>query len=115
MDELAQTHPDATITTERELRTERHRATRNGTRDIGRGRMPDGLVTFPDGRVIAIELDLTPKRAVVYARIVRAFGAEPVDAVHWYVMSERIAERLRRVVTQEFSADRITVSVWRRP
>jgi hypothetical protein len=74
--------------------------------------MPDAQLTFPDGRVVAVELDLTPKRERLYAQLVRAFAAERFS-VWWFVPSEETAMRLRRVVDREYVGDRIQVFVRR--
>jgi hypothetical protein len=111
-EQLLQSHPEATLTTERELRGQRLRAIHDRSRDAGRGRIPDGLLTFPDGKLVAIELDLTPKRERLYAQHVRAFGSERFSVL-WYVPSEETATRLRRVVSREYAEDRVRVFVWR--
>ncbi len=111
-DQLLESHPEAKLTTERELRGERFRAIHDRSRNAGRGRIPDGLLTFPDGSLVAVELDLTPKRERLYAQHVRAFGSERFS-VWWYVPSEETATRLRRVVSREYADDRIRVFVWR--
>jgi hypothetical protein len=113
VEDLTVAHPQATLTTERELRGERFRAIHEKRRDAGRGRIPDGQFTFPDGKVVAVELDLTPKRERLYAEIVRAFSAERLH-VWWYVPSQETAARLRRVVEREFASSRIEVFVRQR-
>lgn len=110
VEELVEAHPDAELTTERELRGERYRALRDGARDAGRGRMPDAQLTFPDGKIIAVELDLTPKRERLYAQHVRDFARQPF-CVWWWVPSETTARRLKQVVEREYVADRIQVFV----
>jgi hypothetical protein len=111
VDELEHLYPGAALTTERELAGERHRALQDGTRALGRGRMPDALLTLDDGRTVGLELDLTPKRSREFARLVRAYGAEHLDCIKWYLPSQRCAERLRAVVEKEFAGDRIEVLV----
>src|SRR5207244_3136093 len=60
---LLSEHPGARLITEREIRAERYREVRAGSRRIGVGRTPDGVLFFakPKRRVVAIELDLTTK------------------------------------------------------
>ncbi len=110
--ELEAEHPAATVTTEREIRGELHRARRAGERDIGRGRIPDGLLSFPDGKRIALELDLVKKAPRDYGTIIRAYTAEAYDHVWWFVPTAKIAERLRTLVAREYADHLITVKVW---
>lgn len=114
IEDLIAQYPEARLTTERELHGQRYRERQTGERVIGHGRMPDGLLTFPDGRKVGIELDISRKSAAVYGRLIRAYAAEHLDYVWWYVPSERVAEGLRSVVSKEYGDDRIKVVVWRR-
>jgi hypothetical protein len=60
--------------------------------------------------MVAIELDLTPKRERLYAQHIRAHAAEPWSLC-WWVPSEATAARLRRVVTREYATNRVEVFV----
>ena len=114
LEELARMHPEADVKTEREIRGERSRQIRDRQRDVGRGRMPDGLLTFLDGRTIAIELDRTSKRSREYALNIRAYAAEKFTTVWWFAPSEETATRLRDVVAREYADHLIQVFVWNR-
>jgi hypothetical protein len=62
------------------------------------GRTPDGIAILEDGREVAIELELTPKRAVNYRRIFSDYEEQvdsgEVDAVRFYFSSPRVMERV---------------------
>lgn len=112
-------HPGAELTTERELRVQRYRELREGTRDTEQGRVPDALLCFPtkgpgaQGAVtVAVELDLTRKDRRAMERMVRQYDYETVDRVWWYVTPARL-ERTCALVRELRADDRIEVRVWR--
>lgn len=112
VEDLIRQYPQAELHTDRELRVQRGRERRAGTRKEGRGRTPDGLLTFPDGRTLAIELDLSPKATSDYERAVRAYEQERFTRVWWYVPSLEARERLVAVVAKLRADDLIEVRVW---
>ncbi len=107
---LLDEHPRATLTTERELRSDRYRERLAAQRPRGQGRTPDGVLHLAN-KSIAIELDLTPKRSKDYERILVAYKQEPFDEVWWYVLP-KVVERVRSVVRDNRSADFVTVRAW---
>jgi len=114
MDHLLATTPGATLTTERELWADWYRNLRSGARLPRLPRMPDGALTQPDGRMIAVELDLTSKSTRRIEEIINAYLASPYRLVWWYVTSETIATRYRSVVAAEKVDDVFDVRVWNR-
>ena len=97
MEQLHTHYRDSTLRTEREIRTDRWHEQASGRRDIGRGRIPDGQLTLRTGRVVAVELDLTPKRSKDFERILRAYRQEKFDEVWWYVVPGAV-DRVRKLV-----------------
>jgi hypothetical protein len=111
-------HPDAELTTERELRAERFRELREEKRETGQGRAPDGLLRIPtDGPgaqgvlTVAVELDLSRKARRVMEQMVRQYDYERVDRIWWYVTQGRV-ERTRELVRELRAEDRIEVRAW---
>jgi hypothetical protein len=109
----------AELTTERQLRAERYRELRDGTRQAEQGRTPDALLRIPtkgagaqDVMTIAVELDLSRKDRRAMERMVRQYDREKVDRVWWYVTPARL-ERTRALVRTLRAADRIEVREWR--
>ena len=97
--ELVDAHPASSWTTERELRRDRMRAARNGPRPDRQRRVPDGLLRTPDGRRVAVELDLTPKRSSRLQLLAGAYAVDPdVDVVWWYLPSHTAAARMAELV-----------------
>ena len=110
-EQLAKDYPSAELTTERELRQERYRAARGerGERLDARGRCPDALLRMPSGEVVAVELELTPKRSVDYERILRAYSRElDVQFVWWYVPPGSVG-RVSRIIRETRSDDFVRV------
>jgi len=114
-------HPGATLVTEREFRAAQLRALRDGTCRRP-GRIPDGVLQLsPDeGETrVALELDLTSKRAYAITRVIDAytqlFSASPTDdgfgAVWWYVLPGTV-ERVRQIVQEARATDFIDVREW---
>ena len=109
---LLKTNKGSTLETEREFRARRLRAIRERNQQLGKGRIPDAVLTLAKGDVVAIELDLTPKRSRDIERIVRSFMYEHVKNVWWFCTSKEIADRVREVVRQRRADDFITVKTW---
>ena len=100
-EELLAAHPASTWVSERELRRDRMRAARSRGRWERQLRVPDGLLRLPDGRTIAIELDLTAKRSARLDLLAGAYAVDPeIDIVWWYLPSRRAAERMRALVME---------------
>lgn len=109
----------AELTTERELRAQRYRELRGGTRRIEQGRAPDALLRIPTKgagaqgvTTVAVELDLTRKDRRAMENMVRQYDYENVDRVWWYVARARL-ERTRALVRELRADDRIEVREWR--
>ena len=111
MEQLTEAQPDCASRTEREIRTDRWHERASGTRSPGRGRTPDGELTLASGKVVAVELDLTPKRTKDFERILRSYKQERFDLVWWYVVSGSVP-RLRRVVVDNRADDYVEVRPW---
>jgi len=112
---LLEESPNGTeLRTERELRIERRRELTDGKRTVGRGRVPDALLIHAKGAKVAIELDLTPKRARDLERILIAYLQERYDRIVWYVMP-RQQERLQEIVRKQRADDVVEVRAWQGP
>lgn len=111
-EELMAANLGAKLRTEREIRTERWHS-RQAADDIrgGRGRVPDAELTLKDGRVVGVELDLTPKRSKDFERILRAYKQERFDEVWWYVLPGAV-ERVAKLVTENRADDFVSVRPW---
>lgn len=119
---LVAQHPGATLITEREFRARQLRALREGTSERC-ARIPDGvLVLAPDegGMRVAIELDLTPKRAYGITRVIEAYNTTfnpnwsdeaGFNRVWWFVAGGAV-ERVRATVRDARADDFITVQEW---
>jgi hypothetical protein len=108
---LAASTKGATLRTEREIRTDRWHQRRDGKLRPGKGRTPDGELTLRNGKVVAIELDLTPKRSKDFERILRAYRQERFDAVWWYVVPGA-APRVKQLVADNRVDDFVEVRPW---
>lgn len=111
-EQLLADNAGATFRTEREIRTDRWHERHTGTRQPARGRTPDGELTLPSGKVVAIELDLTPKRSKDFERILRAYRQERFDRVWWYVLPG-VVPRVTRLVNDNRVDDFIDVRPWK--
>jgi hypothetical protein len=89
--------------TEREIRRDKLRARREKSsgRVLKKGRMgriPDGVIELENGERVAVELELSPKRAATYHRIFSDYEAHleegEYDEVRFYFSS---AKAMRRV------------------
>jgi hypothetical protein len=100
-EELLAGHPGSMWTAERELRRDRMRASLAGERGERRRRVPDGLLTLRDGRRVAVELDLTPKRSARLDALAGAYAVDrEVDTVWWYLPSDSAARRMGALVAE---------------
>jgi hypothetical protein len=108
VEELQAQHKGSSLRTEREIRTDRWHDRADGRRDAGKGRIPDGQLTLSSGRVVAIEMDLTPKRSKDFERILRAYRQERFDEIWWYVVPGAV-ERVRRLVEDNRCDDFVDV------
>ena len=61
--------------------------------------------------LVAIELDLTPKRTKDYERILRSYTQERFDQVWWYVVPGAVP-RLTKVVADNRADDFVEVRPW---
>ena len=110
-EQLLADNKGATMRTEREIRTDRWHERHSGTRQPARGRTPDGELTLKNGKVIAIELDLTPKRSKDFERILRAYRQEKFDKIWWYVLPG-VVPRVTKLVNENRVDDFIDVRPW---
>ena len=73
------------------------------------------MLTLPDGRRIAVELELSPKKSVDYERCLKhyaglQFRPETRCAVWWFSDRPAILARLRQVVDVRKLGDVVTVA-----
>jgi hypothetical protein len=108
---LSKSPKSTTVKTERELRIERRRELQSGARKAGRGRIPDALFIDSKGAKVAIELDMTPKRARDMEAILRAYKQERFDLVIWYVLP-RQQKRVEEIVKKDKADDFVEVRAW---
>jgi hypothetical protein len=121
-EDLLSENAGAELTTERELRAQRYRERRDGTREAEEGRAADALLRIPSTgpgaegiETVAIELDLSRKDRRAMDRMVRQYDYEnDIDKVWWYVMPGRV-ERTRALVSELNAEDRFEVRTWRGP
>jgi hypothetical protein len=112
-EDLLARHPDAWWLTERELRQDWRR---DGARGEQHFRLPDGLLRYPDGGVIAVELELVPKRANDYREIGDAYLRELIAGLHevwWFVASPQAEDAVRRHFGPAYSPNPWKVEQWR--
>jgi Replication-relaxation len=114
VEQLLATNPGSQLQTEREFRGQRHHEIRERRHRAGQGRIPDGVLRLADGKTVAIELDLTPKRSRDIERIINSYLSERVDRIWYYCSSPEVANRVREVVERERADDMIDVRVWHR-
>ena len=99
-EELLADNPGAEWITERELRRDLMRAARADPEERQR-RTPDGVLVLPDGRHVAVELDLTPKRTRKLEQLADAYALDStVDCVWWFLPSATSAARMRELVAE---------------
>ena len=116
--QLLAEHPGATWESEREIRSKMGKVDKKGAR----AHVPDGVLEYPDGRRVAVEVDLTRKEAARVERIFDGLMANPGYAgVLWYAVSARHRELLieqRRKWTFDMDPDNVakaeavTIQAW---
>lgn len=110
MEMLAGEHAGSTVRTEREIRADRGAKGRG--RSIGTdGRIPDGELVLKSGKVVAVELDLTPKRSPDVAKIIRSYQRAEYSAVWWFVRP-RVVGRMTNVVLETQASNLVEVHPW---
>jgi len=62
-----------------------------------RGHLSDGMLVFPDGQQIAIEIELTKKGANRRLRILKGYGAQFSISEVWYYCNSKLIDALRTV------------------
>jgi hypothetical protein len=108
---IGRSPPGTMLRTERELRGQRRRELREGTRTPGQGRLPDAVFIHPAGAEVAVELDLTPKRSRHVERILAAYLNERYQRIVWYVLP-RQEQRVRAIVRKHRADDYVEVRAW---
>ncbi len=110
---LMQQHPGTVWLTHREMLREAMAQVRqrSGCLLDGAGHVPEGLLSFPSTKRVAVELDLSPRPRRVYERIVAVHINEPrADQVHWYASdTDETLDIVERVVRDRNAGDRIRV------
>ena len=62
-------------------------------------------------KVVAVELDLTPKRNKDFERVLRSYKQERFDLVWWYVVAGAVP-RVRKLVSDNRADDFVDVRAW---
>lgn len=84
--QLCQHHPEAQWISERQLMQDKH------ADGVGkRGHLPDGILMFPDGKQIAIEVELTLKGRQRLESILKGYSAAFAFKEVWYYCPEGVA------------------------
>ncbi len=113
VEELLAANTGAKLRTEREIRTERWHSRQDENVRGGRGRVPDAELTLKSGRLVGVELDLTPKRSKDFERILRSYKQEKFDEVWWYVVPGAV-DRVTKLVAENRADDFVSVRPWAR-
>jgi hypothetical protein len=99
-EDLLAANPGAQWITERELRRDairRHRLDGMAARAV-RVRTPDGVIVL-EGKRLAVELDLTPKRTEQYEQLLRAYAADrDVEGLWWFARSAAVCDRVTKLI-----------------
>jgi len=115
-EELLPQFREATLVTEREIRSEQIRARRTHGRDgVVLKRVPDALFRFASGKADAVELDYTPKTTKDIKRIAYTYDEHHpaiFKRVLWYAPRGRIFARVRATVADLGLDSFITVEEW---
>jgi hypothetical protein len=98
----------AVLQTGREIRRQRAGERLDGRRRIGRGRTPDAVITLKSGKTVAVELQLTPRRARDDLVVLEGYVQERFDQVWWY-MPEIAVDRVRKLVKVRRADDLVEV------
>ena len=108
-------HPGASWVTERELRSDAMRTVRDsryGRLLFGTPHVPDGLLMLPDGPKsgVAVELEVTVKKADRYRGILRWYGGDlRYERVWWFGATPAICRRMTEAVERERMTDFVRV------
>tara|TARA_R110000868_G_scaffold309421_3_gene570746 strand:- start:564 stop:1184 length:621 start_codon:yes stop_codon:yes gene_type:complete len=86
---LRDVYPEALWVSERHLK---HQKFYYGVGKVGH--VADGILTFPDGKKFAIELELTNKSNARLAKILRAYGAQFEIEAAWYFCADSVISPL---------------------
>lgn len=78
----------------------------------GDGHMPDGLLHKPDGRPIAVELELSQKSPSRVAAIIAAHAANLEIEEVWYVVVDDVMQKFLRRLSEGY--DHVKVRKWKR-
>lgn len=112
-DRLLAEHPGAAWTTEQELRRDAMRLSRErrtGRLFDGVPHVPDGILVLPDGRRVAVELELSAKGSSRYRTILDWYAAGmDVERVRWFVTGAAPRQRLAELVRGQCLDDLVAV------
>lgn len=83
--QLRARYPEATWLSERQLRCDKHYD------GVGKtGHLPDGILVFPDGKQVAVEVELTLKSRYRLESILKGYGGAFEYQEVWYYCASRI-------------------------
>jgi Replication-relaxation len=106
-------HPGARWVTERELRRDAMAAARErGTGRLFGGvpRVPDGVLVLPDGRRVAVEVELSAKGSARYRSVLGWYAtALGFARVRWFVADRPLRDRLEALARAERLDDLVSV------
>jgi Replication-relaxation len=91
VEELLSKNKGATVETGREIRSRLVQERWDGKRRVGRGRIPDAILTLRSGKTVAIELQMRVNRTRDDLTILQSYLQERFDAVWWYAPESGIA------------------------
>jgi hypothetical protein len=93
---LRDLYPEATWVSERHLK---HQKFYYGVGKLGH--VADGILTFPDGKKFAIELELTSKSNARLEKILRAYGLQFEIEAAWYFCADSVISPLSALCTKK--------------
>jgi hypothetical protein len=111
-EDLLRQFPGAELTTEAEMRRDHRRVPRDERRPVSR--FPDAILTFPDGRKVSVELDLSRKGPPRTREKIQAYSWQPGVHVWWFCAAPDIYREVVRAVQAEAADDIIEVRMWHR-
>lgn len=92
--QLRQRYPDAIWTSERRLKQDKFSSGK-----LGRyGHVADGMLAFPDGRYIAIEVELTMKGKNRLNDIVKSYASRFEIKEVWYFCAKEIVNKVKKEI-----------------